>query len=89
MILHEVLQVKGLMALLMKHHSTGLPWASDEKKQLRSHLRELAKAVPALFIFVLPFGTVFLPLLAMVLDRRSEPRQLPTQQQTEVINVSQ
>ncbi len=75
LILHEVFQVKGLMSMIMKHHSTGQPWTSDEKKLLRGHLRELAKAVPALFIFMLPFGAVFLPLLAMVLERRAKPRQ--------------
>ncbi|KAF0183092.1 MAG: hypothetical protein FD164_821 [Nitrospirae bacterium] len=86
MILHEVMQVKGLIGLLMKHHSTGIPWSADEKQQLRNHLRELAKAVPALFIFMLPFGTIFLPLLVMVLDRRAKPRQAQPKQ-TEVINA--
>ncbi len=86
LILHEVLQVRGLMQLLMKHHSTGQQWTANEKKQLYVHFKELAKAVPALFIFMLPFGAVLLPLLAMVLDRRKEPRQ-PQPQRTDVADA--
>ncbi|HMK42666.1 MAG TPA: hypothetical protein VK445_00855 [Dissulfurispiraceae bacterium] len=78
MITREVLAVNGLVQLLMKHRNTGNVWTREETNLLCAHLRELSKAVPALFIFMLPFGSVFLPLLVMVLDRRKESRaQIP------------
>lgn len=62
------------MALLMKHRNTGILWTPEEKAELRFHLREIAKVVPVLFIFLLPFGSVFLPVLAVVIDRRTRAR---------------
>lgn len=62
------------MSLLMKHRNTGILWTPEEKNELRFHLREIAKVVPVLFIFLLPFGSVFLPVLAVVVDRRTRAR---------------
>lgn len=75
LIRHETSEIKGLMTLLMKHHNTGIAWTSSEKTELRSHLREIARVVPALCIFLLPFGALFLPLLAVAMDRRKSPRK--------------
>ena len=73
-ILREVLEVKGLMQLLMKHRNTGEKWTKDELRQIRGHFRELSKMVPVLIVFLLPGGSLFLPFLAQVLDRRTKPR---------------
>ena len=74
-ILHEVLEVKGLMHLLMKHRNTGEKWSREEIKEIRAHLREISRAVPALIIFLLPGGSLFLPFLATVLDRMAVKRE--------------
>ena len=69
-ILHEVLEVKGLMYMIMKHHNTGQKWTRDEKKEIKMHLKVISRAVPALIIFLLPGGSLLLPFLAEALDRR-------------------
>ena len=74
LILEEVLEVKGLMQLLMKHRNTGRKWTGDELKEIKFHLRQISKAVPVLIVFMLPFGSFFLPLLAEVIDRRKDRR---------------
>jgi hypothetical protein len=64
-ILNEVLAVKGLMYLLMKNRNTG---------EIKMHLRNISKVIPVLVIFLLPGGTLLLPILAEVLDRRKSRR---------------
>jgi len=76
-ILSQVLAVKDLMRLLMKNRNTGEKWTRDEIREIRSHLRHIAMLVPALIIFLLPGGSVLLPLLAEVLDRRKKIRHRP------------
>ncbi|MBI5212994.1 MAG: hypothetical protein HY957_06430 [Nitrospirae bacterium] len=73
-ILREALEVKGFMQLLMKHRNTGEKWTTDEKKRIKTHLKNISKVVPALIIFLLPGGSLLLPFLAEVLDRRTENR---------------
>ena len=73
-ILSQVLAVKGLMQLLMKNRNTGEKWTRDEIREIRAHLKHIAMLVPALIIFLLPGGSVLLPLLAEVLDRRKKLR---------------
>lgn len=73
-ILKEVLEVRGLMQLLMKHQNTGQKWTRAELKKIKSHLSELAKVIPVLIIFLLPGGSLFLPFLTQVIDRRNTPR---------------
>jgi hypothetical protein len=75
LILPHVLAMKGLMQLLMKVRNTGEPWTPEERREIRSHLRELARLIPILVIFVLPGGMFLLPILAEVLDRRRKPRK--------------
>ena len=76
-ILSQVLAVKGLMQLLMKNRNTGEKWTREEIREIRAHLRHIAMLVPALIIFLLPGGSLLLPLLAEVLDRRKRIRRPP------------
>ena len=74
-ILKEVVEVQGLMRLLMKHRNTGDRWTREELKAIRAHMKEISKIVPVVVVFLLPGGTILLPFLAEVLDRRKEPRK--------------
>jgi hypothetical protein len=69
-ILMEVLSITGLMQLLMKPRNTDEKWTREEKKEIKRHLRNVAKIVPAMAVFSLPRGSFLLPILAEVLDRR-------------------
>ena len=73
-ILKEVLEIKGLMQLLMKNRNTGEKWTKEEKKRIKTHLKSISKLVPVLIIFLLPGGSLFLPFLAQILDRRKVKR---------------
>lgn len=75
-ILDEVLSVKGLMQLLMKHRNTGQKWTKEEIKEIKIHLKNISKVVPILVIFLLPGGSLLLPFLAEVLDRRKTRRPM-------------
>ena len=66
--------MNGFMKLLMKERNTVGRWTEDDKALLRYYLRRLALYVPALTIFVLPFGFFLIPLLVEVLDRRKKSR---------------
>ena len=74
-ILQEVLAARGLMQLLMKTRNTDQPWTKEEKKEIKKHLRDISKMVPVIIIFLLPGGTLLLPLLAEILDRRKMKRR--------------
>jgi hypothetical protein len=73
-ILMEVLSIKGLMQLLMKVRNTDEKWTRDEKKEIKRHLKNVAKIIPAVALFSLPGGSFLLPILAEVLDRRKTRR---------------
>lgn len=75
LILHEILEVKGLMHLLMKPHEGKDRWTCAEKKEIMLHLKNLSGVVPALVIFMLPAGSLLLPFLIEMLDRRNAKRQ--------------
>lgn len=75
-ILMEVLSIKGLMQLLMKIRNTDEKWTGDEKIQIKRHLKNVAKIIPAVAIFSLPGGSFLLPILAEALDRRKTRRLL-------------
>jgi hypothetical protein len=79
-ILEEVLAVKGLMQLLMKQRNTDQKWTKEEKREIKNHLKSISKVIPALIIFLLPGGSLLLPFLAEVLDRR-KTRRLQAQQE--------
>jgi len=69
-ILMEVLSIRGLMQLLMKNRNTDEKWTREEKKEVKRHLRNIAKIIPAIAIFSLPGGSFLLPILAEALARR-------------------
>ncbi|MFO0752692.1 MAG: hypothetical protein U0411_05140 [Thermodesulfovibrionales bacterium] len=73
-LLHETLAVKGLMKVIMKPRNTHVPWTAEEMQEIRRHLRTLSRVIPALLIFLLPGGSLLLPFLAEVLDRRTIKR---------------
>jgi hypothetical protein len=73
-ILMEVLSVKGLMQLLMKTRNTDEKWTRDEKKEIKMHLKNISKIIPAVVLFSLPGGSILLPILAEALDRRKTRR---------------
>jgi hypothetical protein len=66
--------MKGFMALLMKPRNTGIPWTAEEISALKFYIRHLAHYVPFMIVFLLPFGSLLLPVMAEVLDRRRERR---------------
>ena len=75
LLLKETLLIEDFMHLLMRPRNTGEKWTSEEKKQLRAHVKHLSAFVPALIIFLLPGGAFILPTLAEILDRRSGKRE--------------
>ena len=74
-ILMEVLSIKGLMQVLMKIRNTDERWTREEKKEIRMHLKNIAKIIPTIVIFSLPGGSLLLPILAEALDRRKTRRR--------------
>jgi len=75
MILDEAHKIGGFMHLLMKPRNTGKSWTSEERRLLRMHLKRLSYYVPIMIIFVLPFGSLLIPVLAEILDRRGTHRK--------------
>jgi hypothetical protein len=73
-ILMEVLAIRGLMQLLMKTRNTDEKWTREEKKEVKRHLKNIAKILPAIAIFSLPGGSFLLPILTEALDRRKTRR---------------
>ena len=74
LIYSEAATMKGFIVLIMKPRNTGLPWTHKEIRAIKTCIRHLAHYVPFLFIFLLPFGSLLLPVMAEVLDRRRERR---------------
>lgn len=72
----EAATMRGFMTLLMKPRNTGIPWTSEEVRVLKRYIRHLAHYVPFMVIFLLPFGSLLLPAMAEVLDRRRARRPL-------------
>jgi hypothetical protein len=78
---HEIAQVPGLMALLMKPRN-GLKWSSTERRELREQLRRFSRLSLYLATAALPGTTLTLPLLAWWLDRRRRRRAPATSAQS-------
>lgn len=72
-IVTEMLVVKEIFPLLMKVRNGG-KWTPEEKRELLSHLRRLARLSPYLLLLLLPGSAVLLPLYAWWLDRRRGQR---------------
>ncbi len=73
-ILMEVLSIKGLMQLLMKTRNTDEKWTREERKEIKGHLKNISKIIPAVALFSLPGGSFLLPILAEAIDRRKTRR---------------
>ncbi len=74
-LVHEILQVRELMPLLMKPRNKQL-WTPEDKEELRIHLRRLSSISPYLIVLALPGSFLMLPALAWWLDRRRNRRNL-------------
>ena len=67
----ELSQSKELMYLLAQ--STKRDLDKDEKRKVKNQLLDICKSVPSLTIFLLPGGTLLLPLLIKFI-----PKMLPS-----------
>ena len=61
----ELKESRQLIGLIRK--STSEELTAEEKEKVKDQLKDLAKAVPALTIFMLPGGTILMPLLLKAL----------------------
>lgn len=61
----EIGESKELAGLLMKSTSKSL--SNDEKIRVREQLLDICKAIPSLTVFMLPGGTILLPLLVKLI----------------------
>ncbi len=71
----EASLIQDFMYILFKRVNKGERWTRDERKQLKLHLIHLSGYIPILIIFLLPGGSLLLPMLAEVLDRRRKKRE--------------
>ncbi len=78
LIFHEAQQMQGFLFLLFKERNTDLKWTKEEKEQIKTYLKHLSAYVPIIILFILPGGSLLLPVLAEVLDRRKKRRLPPT-----------
>lgn len=69
----DLVRMRGLMPLLMKHRNGGT-WTADEKAELLMQLRILSRVSPSLLLLLLPGSALLLPAYAWWLDRRRRPR---------------
>lgn len=70
-LLREITQSKELMILLA--HSTRRDLDEKEKKKVKKQLLDICKTIPSLTIFLLPGGSLLLPILIKFI-----PQMLPT-----------
>ncbi len=70
----DMLAMRGLMPLLMKHRNGG-SWSNEEKAALLGQLRTLSRISPYLLLLLLPGSALLLPAYAWWLDRRRKPRR--------------
>ena len=75
----EAQRISGFLYLLMKQRNTGEKWTAEERKEIKKQLKILAMYIPILLIFLLPGGSLLLPFLAEVMDRRKVSRRPPAQ----------
>lgn len=67
--------LNGFYALLFRQINTGEKWTKQEIAQLKRHLLHLSAYIPVLLIFLIPGGSLLLPFLAEILDRRKKVRK--------------
>lgn len=69
----ELVAMRGLMPLLMKHRNGGV-WSDEEKAELLRQLRRLSRLSPYLLFLLMPGSALLLPVYAWWLDRRRGQR---------------
>jgi len=69
----DVVRMRGLMPLLMKHRNGG-SWTPHEKAELLVQLRILSRISPYLLFLLLPGSALLLPVYAWWLDHRRNRR---------------
>ncbi|MBP1715443.1 MAG: hypothetical protein H6Q42_3646 [Deltaproteobacteria bacterium] len=74
LIFHEAQQMQGFLFLLFKERNTESKWTREEKEQIKAYLKRLSAYVPVIILFILPGGSLMLPILAEILDRRKQRR---------------
>lgn len=77
-ILDQVLEVQGLSRLLMKSWSSGEKWTQAEMRQIWAHLKAISRMVPVIIVFLLPGGSLLVPVLPHVFGQRKGTRPAPT-----------
>jgi hypothetical protein len=77
LIFSEAQQMQGFLQLLFKQRNTDQKWTREEKKELKEHLKRLSLYIPMIIIFILPGGSLMLPVFAEILDRR-KTRRIPS-----------
>ena len=76
-LLADLVRIRGLMPLLMKRRNGGR-WTRDEREELLMQLRILSRVSPVLLFLLLPGSVLLLPAYAWWLDRRRQPRKMPS-----------
>ena len=79
----DVVRMRGLMPLLMKHRNGG-SWTHQEKAELLVQLRILSRISPYLLFLLLPGSALLLPVYAWWLDRRRNVRVTPAPPHTHI-----
>jgi hypothetical protein len=74
LIFQEAQHIQGFLVLLFKERNTDTKWTKEEREQLKSYLKRLSAYVPVIILFLLPGGSLLLPVLAEILDRRKQRR---------------
>ena len=74
LIFHEAQQMQGFLFLLFKERNTDSKWTREEKEQIKTYLKRLSAYVPVFILFILPGGSLLLPILVEILDRRKQRR---------------
>ncbi|MCX8026738.1 MAG: hypothetical protein N3A62_02625 [Thermodesulfovibrionales bacterium] len=66
--------LNGFFHLLFKQINTGQKWTSEEIALLKKHFLHLSAYIPVFLLFLLPGGSLLLPFVAEILDRRQNKR---------------
>jgi hypothetical protein len=74
LIFHEAQQMQGFLFLLFKERNTDSEWTKEEREEIKTYLKRLSAYVPVIVLFLLPGGSLLLPFLAEILDRRKQRR---------------
>ena len=70
---HEIGQIRGGIALLMKQRNGGT-WTDSDRQEIRLLLRRISSVSPYLLVWALPGSLLIVPFLAWHLDYRRQRR---------------